>query len=180
MRYIAILRGINVGTGRKVPMADLKVLCTKLGLVNVQTYIQSGNLVFELPHAETITDLEQRLRQSFSESFGFDIPVIIRTAQEWAESISRNPFIPEKGKDEKRLYLTCLQCEPSPELLEKIKDYQFLPDRYEIIGRDIFLSCENGYGQTKINNDFFEKKLKVTATTRNWNTVMKLKELSNI
>ncbi len=176
--YIVLLRGINVGTGRKVPMADLKVLCEKLGLVNVQSYIQSGNLVFELTNPEPIKALEQRLHQVFSETFGFDIPVIIRTTHEWADSIARNPFLREIDGDEGRLYLTFLQNEPSSETLEKIKGLQYLPDRYEIIGKDVFIFCANGYGRTKITNDFFEKKLKVSATTRNWKTVMKLYEMS--
>ena len=179
MHYIAILRGINVGSGRKVPMADLKVLLTKLGLKNIQTYIQSGNVIFELANPETINALEERLHQSISEAFGFDIPVILRTGQDMKESIASNPFLQEKDADVEKLHLTFLKETPSPEALEKIKMFQYLPDHYEIIGNDVFVFCENGYGRTKITNDFFERKLKVPATTRNWKTVMKLLELSN-
>ena len=175
MRYIAILRGINVGTGRKVPMADLKKLCENLGLHDVQTYIQSGNVVFELPQPEPLSELEIRLQKAFTQAFGFDIPVLIRTAEEWAETISKNPFLSEN--DDGRLYLTCLQKEPAPESLEKIKALQYLPDRYEIIGRDVFLFCTSGYGSSKLSNSFFESKLKVPGTTRNWKTVMKLHEM---
>lgn len=177
MRYITILRGINVGTGRKVPMADLKKLCEKLGLHDVQTYIQSGNVVFELPQPEAIPALEDRLQQAFSNSFGFDIPVIIRTADEWAESIAKNPFLKEENADIDRLHLTCLKDVPAAEQLEKIKAYQYLPDRYEIIGRDVFIYCAAGYGTSKLVNSFFESKLKTSATTRNWKTVMKLQEM---
>lgn len=134
-RYIAILRGINVGSGRKVPMADLNVLCKKLGLKNLQTYIQSGNLVFELEKPEPIRALEDRLQQAFTRAFGFDIPVLVRTDEEWAESIARNPFLKEENPEIDRFHLTCLKEIPAPELLEKIKTYQYLPDRYEITGR---------------------------------------------
>jgi uncharacterized protein (DUF1697 family) len=182
MRYISILRGINVGTGRKVPMADLRKLCETLGLKQVQSYIQSGNLVFELPVSEQIPALEARLQNAFSEAFGFGIPVLIRTSEEWANSIARNPFLKEENVDIERLHLTCLKELPSPELLEKIKTFQYLPDRYEIIGCDVFIFCAAGYGTSKLVNSFFESKLKTSGTTRNWKTVMKLHELilSNI
>lgn len=179
MRYIAFLRGINVGSGRKVPMADLKKLCESLGLKNVQTYIQSGNLVFELAQPEPISELEARLQKAFSETFGFEIPVLIRTAEEWAESVAQNPFLKEENADIDRLHLTCLKELPSPGLVEKIKTFQFLPDRYEIIGRDVFIFCAAGYGTSKLVNSFFESKLKTPATTRNWKTVMKLNEMLN-
>ena len=179
MRHIAILRGINVGTGRKVPMADLKKLCENLGLLNVQTYIQSGNVVFEWFQSESISELETCLQKAFSESFGFDIPVLVRTAEEWAESIVQNPFLKEENVDIERLHLTCLKELPSPELLEKIKTFQYLPDRYEIIGKNVFVFCATGYGTSKLVNSFFESKLKTPATTRNWKTVMKLHEMIN-
>ncbi|MBL7968653.1 MAG: DUF1697 domain-containing protein [Prolixibacteraceae bacterium] len=176
MRYIAILRGINVGTGRKVSIADLKKLCESFGLSNVLTYIQSGNLVFELMQLEPISELEIRLQKAFSEAFGFEIPVLIRTSEEWAASTAKNPFLKEENMDIERLHLTCLKELPSPELLEKIKAFQYLPDRYEIIGRDVFIFCAAGYGTSKLVNSFFESKLKTSATTRNWKTVMQLNE----
>ncbi len=180
MRFIAILRGINVGTGRKVPMADLRKLCESLGLQQVQTYIQSGNLVFELSSPELIPELEARLQKAFSEAFGFVIPVLIRTSEEWTNLIAQNPFLKEENVDIERLHLTCLKELPSPELLEKIKTFQYLPDRYEIIGRDVFIFCAAGYGTSKLVNSFFESKLKTSATTRNWKTVMKLNEMINL
>lgn len=178
-KYIAILRGINVGSGRKVPMTNLKKVCESLGLQQVQTYIQSGNVVFELARPEATLMLEMRLQQAFSETFGFDIPVIVRTDEEWAESITQNPFLKEENLDIERLHLTCLKELPSAELLEKIKAFQYLPDRYEIIGRDVFIFCAAGYGTSKLVNSFFESKLKVPATTRNWKTVLKLHEMIN-
>jgi len=181
-KYISILRGINVGGNRKILMKDLKSLYDGLGFLKVETYIQSGNVVFESDLKLSNADLEVKIEQAIIETFGFDVPVIIRTADEWAKSIVNNPFWKEKDADIDRLHLTCLKEVPSPELLEKIKLFQFLPDRYEIIGKDVFIFCAAGYGTSKLTNPFFESKLKIPATTRNWKTVMKLLELvqSNI
>jgi uncharacterized protein (DUF1697 family) len=158
-------------------MADLRKLCESLGLQQVQSYIQSGNLVFELAQPEPISELEIRLQKAFSEAFGFEIPVMIRTASEWMEAYSQNPFLKEDNADINLLHLTCLKELPSTELLEKIKTFQFLPDRYEIVGREVFVYCAVGYGKTRLTNSFFETKLKTSATTRNWKTVMQLNEI---
>jgi uncharacterized protein (DUF1697 family) len=189
-KYISILRGINVGGNRKILMKDLKVLFEKLGFSKVETYIQSGNVIFESNQNNSTADVEQNIQQALSETFGFDVPGIVRTADEWTESIANNPFWKEPNADIDRLHLTCLKEVPSPELLEKIKTFQLLPvrqahgepDRFEIIGKDVFIFCAAGYGTSKLTNPFFESKLKVPATTRNWKTVIKLHEmtLSNI
>jgi uncharacterized protein (DUF1697 family) len=146
-------------------------------------------VIFDADETETSV-LENKFMKVIAETFGFDVPVIVRTAEEWAKSIGNNPFWKEKDADIDRLHLTCLKEVPSPELLEKIKLFQFLPvrqahgepDRYEIIGKDVFIFCTAGYGTSKLTNLFFESKLKVKATTRNWKTVMKLNEmtLSNV
>ena len=178
-RYISILRGINVGGNRKILMKDLKVLFEKLGFLKVETYIQSGNVIFESDRKLSNADLEKNIQQSILETFGFEVSVIVCTSESWSEFIVNNPFLKENEVDIEKLHLTVLKEEPLPELVKKIKDLIFLPDRFEIMGRNVFVYCENGYGRTKITNDFFEKKLKVAATTRNWKTVMKLHELSN-
>ena len=177
-RYISILRGINVGGNRKILMADLKNLYEKLGFQNVQTYIQSGNVIFDSDQKESNTDLEQKIQQTISETFGFDVPVIVRTAEEMAESIANNPFWKGKGAYIDRLHLTFLKEMPTPEKLEKIKTMAFPPDKYEIIGKEIFIFCSAGYSDSKLTNQFFESKLGTTATTRNWKTVIKLHELA--
>ncbi len=177
VKYISILRGINVGGNRKILMKDLKVLFEKHGFVNVETYIQSGNVIFESDQKLSNADLEKNIQQLIATTFGFDVPVIVRTAEEWTETVASNPFWKEKDADIEKLHLTILKEEPSSELVQKIQVLDFLPDRFEIKGRDVFIYCENGYGRTKITNDFFEKKLKIPATTRNWKTVLKLHEM---
>ena len=177
-KYISILRGINVGGNRKILMKDLKSLIEKQGFSRVETYIQSGNVVFESDQKLSTADLDVKIQQAITETFGFDVPVIVRTADEWAKSIGNNPFWKEKEADIDRLHLTCLKDVPSPELLDKIKLFQYLPDRYEIIGKDVFIFCAAGYGTSRLTNPFFESKLKVPATTRNWKTVIKLHEMT--
>lgn len=176
-KCISILRGINVGGNRKILMKDLIPLYEKLGFSKVETYIQSGNVVFQSDQCWSNADLEAKIQQVIAETFGFQVPVIVLTDAEWTKSVANNPFWKEKDADIEKLHLTILKNEPSQDLVKKILEFEFIPDRYEIAGRSIFIYCENGYGRTKITNDFFEKKLKTPATTRNWKTVMKLHEM---
>lgn len=173
-KKIAILRGINVGGKRKILMADLKALCEKIGLENITTYIQSGNIIFnsKLENSE----LEDKLEESIKERFGFIVPVIVRNSIEIRNSIDKNPFY-HKNADINKLHLTFLKEQPSQENLAKVNSFNFEPDKFEIAGKDVFLYCDGKYHQTKLNNTFFEKKLNVGATTRNWKTVLKLFEL---
>lgn len=174
-RKIGILRGINVGGKRKILMADLKSLCEELGLKNVKTYIQSGNLIFnsDKPNSE----LENKLEKAITEKFGFDVPVIVRTEKELESSISKNPFI-AKDADIYQLHLTFLKEKPNEEDIERILTFNYEPDKFKIAEKDIFIFCAGKYHESKLTNNFFEKQLEVGATTRNWKTVMKLSELS--
>jgi uncharacterized protein (DUF1697 family) len=174
-RKIGILRGINVGGKRKILMADLKSMCEELSLKNVTTYIQSGNLIFnsDKPNSELENDLERAI----AEKYGFDVPVIVRTKKELENSINNNPFF-DKDADIKQLHLTFLKEIPSKENLEKILTFNYDPDKFKIDSKDTFIFCSGKYHESKLTNNFFEKQLKIGATTRNWKTVMKLSELS--
>ena len=174
-RKIAILRGINVGGKRKILMADLKALCEKLGLENVRTYIQSGNLIFT---SDTInSELENNLEKAITDKFGFDVPVIVRSSEELQTSIDKNPFF-DGDADIDRLHLTFLKEKPTKENEEKTLTYNYEPDKFKIDGRNVFIFCTGKYHKSKLTNDFFEKKLNTGATTRNWKTVLKLYDLS--
>jgi uncharacterized protein (DUF1697 family) len=178
IKYISILRGINVGGNRKILMADLKSLYGKLCFSNVQTYIQSGNVIFDSEMKVSNTDLEQLIQQAISETFGFDVPVIVRTVEEMGDSIFNNPFWKEKNADIDRLHLTFLKETPFQEKLIKMINIDFSPDKFQVIGKDAFIFCSAGYSDSKLTNQFFESKLGVSATTRNWKTVVKLNELA--
>jgi uncharacterized protein (DUF1697 family) len=170
---ISILRGINVGGKNKIPMAELKALYEKAGFKKVTTYIQSGNVVFLADNAD-ISSLPDKIQQLIFKKYGFRVPVIIRTVEEMQLVINTNPMLKTKGIDVEKLHVTFLSDKPQKENLEKIAAYQYLPDEYIIGGKEVFIFCPNGYGNTKLSNTFFENKLKVTATTRNWRTVNEL------
>jgi uncharacterized protein (DUF1697 family) len=176
-RRIAILRGINVGGRRKILMADLKKLLNDLGFESVQTYIQSGNVIFEAKDKESNHALASQIEKAISNIFGYDVPVIVRNADQMNKSIQNNPFLKSDQVDIDRLHLTFLKEIPRNDNLVKINTYDFQPDKFEVIGDDVFLYCAGKSSDSKLTNAFFENKLKVTATTRNWKTVLALSEL---
>ncbi|MDQ3071807.1 MAG: DUF1697 domain-containing protein [Bacteroidota bacterium] len=171
--YIAMLRGINVSGQKKVPMKDLRGLMEGEGLENVETYIQSGNIIFKYKKTK-VESLTSLIEKAISKHFHFDVPVIIRTPAELKEVLKDNPF---KGKEENRLYITFLDQEPSIEKIEKLKEADYSPEEYNIEGTNIYFYAPEGYGNAKMNNNLFENKLKVKATTRNWKTVNVLAEM---
>ncbi|MCF8379062.1 MAG: DUF1697 domain-containing protein [Bacteroidales bacterium] len=176
-RKIAILRGINVGGKRKILMTDLKAMFEGMKFTEIKTYIQSGNVIFDAPDETNNPELSLRIEKSIKQKFGFDVPVIIRSAGELNESINRNPFYHEKA-DINNLHLTLLSDEPSNENKQQIGSSNFEPDKFIIDGKDVFIYCEGMYHKSKLTNNFFENKLKVKATTRNWKTVLKLADIS--
>lgn len=176
-RRIAILRGINVGGKRKILMADLKSLFNKMKFSNIHTYIQSGNVIFDLKKEIDNRNLGYKIEKAIEEEFGFEVPVIVRTPQEIEVAINQNPFYND-DTDIVHLHLTFLNEKPTEENQENADSYNYQPDKFKILKNNVFIYCEGKYHQSKLTNNFFEKKLKVNATTRNWKTVLKLKELS--
>lgn len=177
-KKIAILRGINVGGKRKILMADLKLLFQNLGFSNIITYIQSGNVIFN--DAKDVNDLElaQQIERAITAKYQFDVPVIIRSSKEIVKAVKKNPFYQKDAEDISQLHLTFLNDLPTKENLTKIESYNYEPDKFAINGKEVFIFCAGKYHQSKLTNNFFEKKLNLSATTRNWKTVLKLIELS--
>jgi len=176
--YISFLRGINVSGQKKILMADLKTLYEKLLFMNVITYIQSGNVVFDSDSELSNEQLSQVIGKAILSQYGFEIPVIIRNLTELKIIIAQNPFPNVQNINPERLYVTFLSELPSEARLEKIQSMELSTDKFVYIGKEIFLYCPISYGETKLSNNFFESKLKVTATTRNWKTVLKLVEIA--
>jgi uncharacterized protein (DUF1697 family) len=174
--YIAMLRGVNVG-GHKAPMAQLKAMCEALGLAEVRTYIQSGNVIFKAAKG-SLAALCGKFEARFLKEFGFSSPVILRTPDEMAQAIRNNPFLKQKGIDPGRLHITFLAQSPIKDALMKVEALKSPPDQLRILGREIYLYCPAGYGNTKLHNNALEKAAGVPATTRNWNTVNKLYEMA--
>jgi len=176
--YISILRGINVSGQKQILMADLEKLYEGLGFSNIITYIQSGNVIFKTSLNDNIKELSAKIEEAIQQKYGFNVPVILRTPDEMKEIINANPFQQLKGNHPKKLYVTFLEEKPQTAFVEKINHFDFLPDKFIINEKEVYLNCAAGYGTTKLSNTFFENKLKVRATTRNWNTVNKLLELA--
>ncbi|MDT0643925.1 DUF1697 domain-containing protein [Zunongwangia sp. F363] len=176
MKYIAILRGINVGGKRKIPMAELREKLGFLGFKNVKTYIQSGNIIFS-HDKEKALEIATQLEEFILDTYGFQVPVIIRSAEEIAKAISENPFL-SKEIDIERLHLTFLKQIPDAEKIEKAKNANYEPDDFKVLNNNVFIYCSGKYSDSKLTNKFFEDKFKVSATTRNWKTVLKLASLA--
>jgi uncharacterized protein (DUF1697 family) len=177
--FIALLRGINVSGQNMIKMEALKGLFEVLGLRGARTYLQSGNVVFDCPGGES-AELKAKITAGIAERLGFRVPVIVRAADELSAVLAGNPFINDRKLDPAGLYVTFLQGVPQVDLASGLAAPAGDPaDEFILRNREVYLSCPNGYGRTKLNNTFFEKKLKTTATTRNWKTVTALCEMCN-
>jgi uncharacterized protein (DUF1697 family) len=175
--YIAILRGINVSGQKKILMEDLRYLMEGQGFQNVRTYIQSGNIIFE--STETLSEkIRSKIENTIFNKYGFHVPVIIRTKDEMENVISNNPFLNRENINEDKLHVTFFNEPPDKERIKEIEKVNYSPDEFFFSDKEVYLHCPEGYGRTKLSNNFIEKKLKKTATTRNWKTVKKLIEIA--
>lgn len=173
-RYISLLRGINVSGQKKIKMDVLKVLYESLDLKEVRTFIQSGNVIF-LSSESGSAKLAARVEKKIKQAFNFEVVVFIRTEQEFEKLIAKNPLA---KLDENKLHVTFLSDFPPNIPTEEIEKVKGKSERFSISGREIYLFCSDGYGRTKLSNNFFERKLKMPATTRNWKTVKALCEMA--
>ncbi len=176
--YISILRGINVSGHKLIKMDALRNLYAELNFSNVQTYIQSGNVIFKYKKTKT-TVLETTIAKKITQQFGFEVPVMVKDVDEISKILANNPFLTNRKLDETKLHLTFLSEAPQKNLVEKLKETPYANDEFIVIENAVYLFCPNGYGNTKLTNTFFETKLKLTATTRNWKTVNQLYTMSH-
>jgi uncharacterized protein (DUF1697 family) len=175
-RSIALLRAVNVG-GRKLPMAELRALCGgELGWEDVETYIQSGNLLFRADgKPET---LEARLEEAIKARFGLDVPVIVRTASQWAALASANPF-PGVARDEpNRIQLLVSKRPVQADAAETLRERAQAGERAEIASGALWLHYPAGVGTSKLTPALIDKACGSPSTGRNWRTVVKLREMS--
>lgn len=176
--YIALLRGVNVSGRKKIKMADLISHLAELNLQSVKTYIQSGNILFKSEESNQ-SILEQQIKDKIEEKYGFDVPVMVKLATDFQRVIENNPFAKDEANDIKCMHITFLGDLPTQEKTEHLACYNYPSEEYVLENKDIYLYAPNGYGRAKMTNNFFEKKLKVHATTRNWKTVNKLFVMAN-
>jgi uncharacterized protein (DUF1697 family) len=171
-RYVALLRGVNVG-GKPVRMELLRASFEALGCKGVRTYIQSGNVVFDAG-AKNAATLVRKIEAKLREDFNFAVATVLLSAEELRALSERNPFASDKTVDQGRLHVTFLPAGAPAAAAQILESLAGKAERYHIGAREIFLYCPNGYGTSKLANPFIEKKLGVTATTRNWKTVQTL------
>ncbi|MEW6159174.1 MAG: DUF1697 domain-containing protein [Verrucomicrobiota bacterium] len=175
-KYIALLRGINVGGHNLVPMARLKSIFQACDFEEVQTYLQSGNVVFQPGSRIDERLLVEKITARLDEAFPFQIKFVLRTAKELSRVISRNPFATRTGIAKEHLHVVFLAnpvATIETSVLPTAKGEQVIFD-----GDTIYLHLPFGSGRSKVNNNWFEKTCGVTATTRNWNTVRALERLA--
>lgn len=175
--YISFLRGVNVSGKKMINMDVLKEMYVGLHFLNIKTYIQSGNVVFQFKNSEN-SDLEEIISAQILKSFGFEVQVIVLKIDEFKIITGSNPFIGDKTKNTSFLYVTFLSSVPKQVNYEIFDHYKLPGEDLVLINRAVYLYCPNGYGKTKLSNTFFEKKLHTIATTRNWKTTIELINLA--
>ena len=173
-QYIALLKGINVGGHKKVPMAELRELLTKKGYKNVVTYIQSGNVIFESDEINSKI-IEENIKKAILDYFGFEVSILVKNRKELERIFNDSPFIEDKKKAS---YFMMLHDMPHAELVKAASEKIYEGEEYYIIKDCIYYFNEKGFGKAKFNANYFERKLKTFATARNYNTMVKLLSLS--
>lgn len=171
--YIAFLRGINVGGQKKFPKADQMGLLRDLGFENPQVYLHTGNWVFHT--AESISKVESLITHSILKKYGWELPIVVKTAPELLSILEGCPF-PEGVKEQS--YFTLLHSPPDPENTSRVAEASFPGEQVYLTPACVYFYTEKGYGDAKMNNNWLESKLKVTATTRNYNTMLKVLALA--
>jgi uncharacterized protein (DUF1697 family) len=176
-KYIALLRGINVGGHKKIIMADLRILFQKLGFSDVASYIQSGNIIFHCQESD-ISKLEQQIEQEIENAYGFKVPVLVLAASHLDKIIKDNPFKPFDEGDISKIFYVFLKDVPQKAAVELFNKTKYENERFFIQGDYIYLKCLAGMGKAKLTTNIFEKRLGVEATARNHKTTLKLLELA--
>jgi uncharacterized protein (DUF1697 family) len=172
---IALLRAVNVG-GRKLPMAELRALCAEIGWEKVETYIQSGNVVFSAsgkPEA-----IEAKLEKAIKERFGLEVPAIVRTAAEWAALAAANPF-PKAAKDSpNRLQLLVSKRPPAKDAADRLMERAQDGEAVKPVGGALWFHFPEGVARSKLTPALIDKACGSPSTGRNWRTVLKLREMA--
>lgn len=171
--WIALLRGINVSGQKIIRMQELRELCEKAGLLEVKTYIQSGNIVFKSANND-YRELEKQLAALILNHFGFEVPVWVITADEIAEYLQLDPFANAENYDPKRCFYCLLEQQPDPERVVNLQARIEAPEVVQVIGRMAYLYIPGNAARSQLSNNVVEKMLKSKATTRNQNTLQAL------
>jgi uncharacterized protein (DUF1697 family) len=173
--YVALLRGINLASKNRLPMKTLEKMFSDAGCDGVRSYIQSGNVLFRA-NKTLAGKLSNHIKAQILESFGFRIPVILRSAEQMAETVNGNPFVNDEAMTD-MLHVMFLANQPSQERIAALDHDRFLPDEFVVRGAEIYLRLPTGVARSKLTNAYFDSKLTTVSTSRNWRTVNKLLEM---
>lgn len=171
-RYVALLRGINVGSTRKLPMAELRELCAAEGFADVSTYIQSGNIL--LSSDRPAPDIEAHLKTRIEQHFGLDVPVIVRTADDWARYAAGSAFPDAEAERPKLLHLCLSVAPPAHDIIEVLTARASGKERIAIKGDALWVDFGESVGHSKLTPALFDRAAGSPVTARNWNTVLAL------
>jgi uncharacterized protein (DUF1697 family) len=152
-------------------MADLSDLYKSLGFLDSETYIQSGNVIFTDSSERVSSEISAIIESAIFQRFNYNIPVIIRTAEVLKELISSNPFIDEEKFEPSKMAVIFLYEKATESQIQKIVNVSYPPDKFKVAGLEIFIFCPNGFGKSKLYTNFFENKMGVVGTARNWKTI---------
>jgi uncharacterized protein (DUF1697 family) len=173
--FVALLRGINLAGRNKVSMAELRSALESLGLEDVATYIQSGNVVFR--GRGGVRDLAASIENGIEEALGIDVVVLLRTPAELRKVAAGNPFL-RAGADPSKLHVVFLSGKPTKKAAAGLDPDRSPPGEFKLGGREVYLHLPTGFGRSKLTVDYFERQLGVSGTARNWKTVTKLVALA--
>jgi uncharacterized protein (DUF1697 family) len=174
---ISMLRGVNLGPHKRIKMEDLRAVYSSLKLRDAQTYVQSGNVLFQTDESD-LASLAKRIEAGIEKKFGFRSDVILRTAAEMRSVIAENPFAGRSDVDPSKLLVTFLRSDPGEQARSNIRAMNASPEALWIDGRELYIYYPNGMARPKLSFSVIEKVLKTSGTGRNWNTVTKLLELA--
>lgn len=169
-KHIIFLRGINVSGKNSIKMQDLRSLLTDAGFEEVMSYIQSGNIILSSPLPTK--EVKSAIHQLIQEKLGLDLEVFVVTGEELHQVLLNNPF--QAGHEPNRLFITFLSDQPSIDLINKLQEKDHGQEEFQLINNMLYFYLPQGMAKSKMNNNYFEKALKVKATGRNLNTVQKL------
>jgi len=176
-QYLALLRGINVSGQKKIKMAELISHCLAIGFEKPSSYIQSGNVLFHSINDDP-QQLALQLKEKIVQVYGYDVAVIVINKATVENTLLKLPFNDiDVANEGNKVLVSFLACSPKNEAVEHLLSYVIAPENLVIDNNVVYLHCPNGYGKSKLSNNFVENKLKVVATTRNLKTIVKLVEL---
>jgi uncharacterized protein (DUF1697 family) len=177
--YVSLFRGINVGGQRIVSMSELKGLHESLGLCNVATYIQSGNVVFTSDEPN-VSLLPRRIEDSFAARFGFHSHVVVRSSSDLDTIVANNPSASQPSKETKWVVVMFLAAHPASATEAELMRAYRGPEEFRVVGREMYIYYPTGMGRSKLTGTLIEKKLETVGTARNWNTVLKLQSMCTV